>query len=184
MVEFKRHPETGILLAYEDGKYVGPVITMGDTIDPQSLREVRSIIKDIYASVARLEEIYPGRHFTPDGHMVGSLGEVIASGRYGLTLFEPSHPVHDGYAQDGRLVQVKVTQGGKIGINEKPDYLIVLKMDKNGEFEEIYNGPGEPVWDAAGSVQKTGQRPISLSRLRDLNSQVQPQDRIPTINLE
>ena len=36
MVEFKRDPETGILYAYEDGKLVGPVVTMGDEIIEES----------------------------------------------------------------------------------------------------------------------------------------------------
>lgn len=182
MTDFMRDPETGPLMAYRDGERVGPVVGMGDTIDMERRREVRSIIKDIYDSVARLEEIYPGRRFTPDGHMVGSLGEAIASERYGLTLFKPSHPVHDGFAPDGKLVQVKATQSNKIGINEKPDYLIVLHMDKDGEFVEVYNGPGEPVWNAAGKALKTGQRPISLTKLRKLNEAVEPDERIQVLN--
>ena len=34
-------------------------------------------IRRIYEITAELEELYPGRHFTPDGHMVGSIGEVL-----------------------------------------------------------------------------------------------------------
>ena len=34
-------------------------------------------IADIYRAVAALEQLYPGRKFTPDGHLVGSIGEVI-----------------------------------------------------------------------------------------------------------
>ena len=178
MVDFKRDPETGLLFGYSDGKCLGPIVSMGDTIGPERIREVSSIISDIYTAVARLEDLYPGRRFTPDGHMVGSLGEAIASERYGITLFEPSHPIHDGFDQCGRLVQIKATQTNRIGINEEPDYLIVLRMKKSGEFEEVYNGPGAPAWNAAGGVHKNGQRPISLSRLRELNGQVSPEDRI------
>lgn len=147
----------------------------------QSANELKEIIGEIYELTARLENMYPGRRFTPDGHMVGSLGEAIASERYGLELFKPSYPVHDGVSPEGRLVQVKATQGSKIGINEKPDYLIVLRMCKDGIFEEIYNGPGEAVWNAAGGVLKTGQRPISLTKLRALNTEVDPEQRIPVL---
>ncbi|WP_408860888.1 DUF6998 domain-containing protein [Acidiphilium sp.] len=31
----------------------------------------------IYEAVAELERQYPGRKFTPDGHLVGSIGEVV-----------------------------------------------------------------------------------------------------------
>ncbi|WP_206215108.1 hypothetical protein, partial [Adlercreutzia sp. ZJ138] len=141
------------------------------------------LVSDVQVFVhTPLEEMYPGRHFTPDGHMVGSLGEAITSEWYGLRLFKAAYPIHDGVAPDGRLVQVKATQGNKIGINEKPDYLIVLKMHRDGTFEEIYNGPGEPAWDAAGEALKTGQRPLSLTKLRGLNSEVLPEQRIPTLD--
>ena len=33
----------------------------------------------IYKATAALEALYPGRKFTPDGHLVGSIGEVIAA---------------------------------------------------------------------------------------------------------
>ena len=176
--EFRRDDETGLLMAYRDGELVGPIIGTGDFPGPGDLEHVRSIVRDIYHAVAELEDLYPGRRFTPDGHMVGSLGEVVATERYCLNLFEPSHPVHDAYDSNARLVQIKTTQGNKIGISEKPDYLIVLHMSREGEFEEVYNGPGAMAWDAAGKPMKNGQRQISLSKLRSLSLDVKPEDRI------
>jgi hypothetical protein len=38
----------------------------------------------IYQATAELEALYPGRKFTPDGHLVGSIGEVIAADDLGL----------------------------------------------------------------------------------------------------
>ena len=37
-------------------------------------------VADIYRAVDALEQRHPGRKFTPDGHLVGSIGEVIAAG--------------------------------------------------------------------------------------------------------
>jgi hypothetical protein len=51
-------------------------------------------VAQLYVIVKRLEEQYPGRPFTLDGHLVGSLGEVIAERVFGLSLYPPSHPVH------------------------------------------------------------------------------------------
>ena len=141
-------------------------------------RDVRSIIHDIYALAAELEAIYPGRHFTPDGHMVGSIGEVIVEREYGLKLFEASHPVHDAVSPDDRLVQIKATQGERVAISACPDFLIVIKIYKDGTFEEVYNGPGAPAWDACGRMQKNGQRQISVAKLKGLNALVKGEDRI------
>jgi hypothetical protein len=44
----------------------------------------------IYKAAAELEALYPGRKFTPDGHLVGSIGEVIAAEALGLTLYPMS----------------------------------------------------------------------------------------------
>ena len=179
--EFRRDEETGLLMAYRGGEYVGTVVGTGDFPSPRELERVRSIVSDIYRAVSELENLYPGRRFTPDGHMVGSLGEVVAAERYCLNLFEPSHPVHDAYDSNARLVQIKTTQGNKIGINEEPDYLIVLRMSREGEFEEVYNGPGAVAWEAAGKPMKNGQRQISLTKLRELNLDVEPENRIRAV---
>ena len=40
----------------------------------------------IYQAVADLEKLYPDRKFTPDGHLVGSIGEVVAAEALALTL--------------------------------------------------------------------------------------------------
>ena len=126
------------------------------------------IIKRIYALVAELEQQYPGRHFTPDGHMLGSIGEIFAAEKYGLRLYGAGHPVHDAITADGREVQIKITQTNRISLYECPDYLIVLKIDKDGAIHEVYNGPGAEPWNSAGTKQKNGQRSISIRKLMDM----------------
>ena len=112
--------------------------------------------------------MYPGRCFTLDGHLVGSIGEVLVAEAYGLTLMENSSPVHDAISPNGRKVQIKATQGNRISISSEPEYLIAIHIDENGSWEEIYNGPGSLAWVNAGKVQKNGQRPISVTKLRNL----------------
>ena len=47
---------------------------------------IQRLVPELFRVTAALEAAAPGRHFTPDGHLVGSIGEVIAAARYGLTL--------------------------------------------------------------------------------------------------
>lgn len=140
--------------------------------------ETAQAIHDLYAITNRLNNLYPGRHFTPDGHIVGSLGEVVAADYYGLKLFIASEPIHDAEDPKGRLVQIKATQGTRVALNEEPNYLIVLLIHSDGSFEEIYNGPGKQVWEASGKQQKTSQRPISLTKLRTPNQSVPVAEKI------
>lgn len=142
------------------------------------MNEFAAEIRELYGIAAKLEARYPGRRFTPDGHMVGSLGEVMAERLYGLDLYKPSHAVHDGMSPDGRLVQVKTTQGSRIALGERPEHLLVFKVDRDGKFEEVFNGPGEIAWALAGKVQKTGQRYVSLSALRHAMEGVPEDERL------
>ena len=145
--------------------------------------EIAEAIRDLYKITNKLEELFEGRHFTPDGHLVGSMGEVYAAERYGLELFVASHKAHDGKTSDGKLVQIKATQRSSIGISEEPDYLIVLHIEKNGEFHEEYNGPGEQVWELFDGKKRptNGQYQVSLSKLRELDAQVLPEARIKVV---
>jgi hypothetical protein len=132
-------------------------------------------------AVRELESLYPGRRFTMDGHLVGSIGEVLAAELYGLTLLPASSRCHDGVCPTGRNVQIKLTQRSQVAMYEEPDYLIALRIDSEGRIEEVYNGPGERPWAAAGKMQKNGQRAVSISQLRRLSSAVLAQDRIARI---
>jgi len=133
--------------------------------------QIPAIVGRLCKAVRELEVLFPDRPFTLDGHLVGSIGEVIAAHTYGLTLLPPSTECHDAKSKDGRLVQIKATQGRMIGLRHKPDFLVVLKLLKNGTTEEIYNGPGKPAWDCgredaedgaavyrAGEVEENGGR--------------------------
>ena len=59
------------------------------------IAEVPALVRKLYSVVARLEAIFKDRPFTPDGHLVGSLGEVLAAHHYGLTLLPASAEAHD-----------------------------------------------------------------------------------------
>jgi hypothetical protein len=127
-------------------------------------------VTQIYAAVEELERLYPGRKFTPDGHLVGSIGEVIAKEAFGLTLYPPSYEKHDAFDDNGD-VQIKMTAGDRVSMYDECDRLIVLKLVSPQEAEVIYFGPGKPVWESAGRKQKNGQRTISVSNLRKLEAE-------------
>ncbi len=124
----------------------------------------------IYEAVKELQEQYSdsGRTFTPDGHLVGSIGEVIAAEALGLTLYRNSHPGHDAHDGKGGDVQIKMTAGKSVAMYETSVRLVVLKVVSSKEAEIVYDGPGAPVWNVAGKVGKNGQRVVSLSRLREI----------------
>jgi hypothetical protein len=120
------------------------------------------LLAQIYSAVAELETMFPGRHFTPDGHMVGSIGEAIAAYHYGIDLHRPGHKVFDG-RKNGKQIQ-----------------LLVLKLEQNGDFKEIYNGNADRVWKSLAHrpVTDAGEIHITLNKLKALQREVQDQEKI------
>lgn len=135
-------------------------------------------IRAIYKISNELEKMFPGRHFTPDGHMVGSIGEVLVADKYRLNLLDASAKTHDAVDSHERYIQIKATQIERISISSEPDYLIVIKIEPDGTCFEVYNGPGAPVWKQAGKLQKNGQRSISLAKIKRLSNYVADADKI------
>lgn len=135
-------------------------------------------VAQIYDAVRKLETQFPGRPFTPDGHLVGSLGEVIVAKNFGLTLLPCSAKGHDAKDDEGRLVQIKLTGGKSVALRADCDRLIVMQITNDKKsVEVVYDGDGAPVWAAVGAAAReevgkkpptNGQYQISLARLREI----------------
>ena len=138
------------------------------------------MLADLYRIVDRLQDLFPGRKFTPDGHLVGSIGEAVAARMFDLSLLRASAEAHDAKTADGRtLVQIKMTQGARgVGLRAEPQHLLVLRLAPDRSVEVVYNGGGRVPWLLAGKEQKNGQRSISLSRLRALDADVAASERL------
>jgi hypothetical protein len=139
-----------------------------------AINQVPRLVRDLYMVVDELNQLFEDKKkkFTPDGILVGHIGEVLAAHMYGLDLYPNSHPGHDAVSNDGLEVQIKATQGSsRVALRSEPQHLIVLRIDRSGQAEEIYNGPGSFVWKACTSGKNrpsNGQYSIALSTLKKL----------------
>jgi hypothetical protein len=98
-------------------------------------------------AIVQLESVY-GRKFTIDGHLLGSIGEVVAREAFGLELYGMSRKGHDGLCKTRGEVQIKITSKNSIALRHPCNHLIVFKMDQYGkEAEIVYDGPGAPIWE-------------------------------------
>ena len=106
---------------------------------------------------------------------------------YDIELFEGQYELEEGMAYNSYVimddkiaildtVDSDVTDEWMKNLKKalkksEPDYLIVIRLLPDGSFEEYYNGKGSAAWNAAGAMQKNGQRSISLSKLRRLSDE-------------
>lgn len=154
-----------------------------EELDIEEWSEVGSLLGALYRIVNRLEALFPGRKFTPDGHLVGSIGEALAAHMFGLRLLPASAPGHDAITADERTnVQIKLTQGQSVSIRSEPQHLIVLRLSSNLGVDVVYNGLGASVWPETGKLQSNGTRTISVSKLKEIDSAVPDSNRLPLLN--
>ncbi len=140
-----------------------------------------SLIQKLYeiTDTLNVEFASKGRRFTLDGHLLGSIGEVLAAFAFDLCLERPSKKGHDARTKEGKKVQIKLTAvDSNVALNDEPDFLIALQLTDE-RLEIVYNGPGGIVWKNCGKPQKNNQRSISLHKLRRLNEGVT--SRIPLV---
>ena len=138
--------------------------------------QLKKAIRDLYQSVEELNSAFPGRKFTPDGRMVGDIGEAIASLKFDVILDERSKKDWDGFRinKDGkkRKVQIKTTQKNET-YHKKPPHdgdLLVFKINKDGSYECCYDGPAGKVWKALEhrKADVTGAKIIGLDKLKEI----------------
>jgi hypothetical protein len=100
---------------------------------------------------------------------------------YNLELKAASNKGYDAVTENGLEVEIKATQSNSVAFRSQPQHTIIIKILRDGTFEEIYNGPGALVWEyfKGKRLPSNGQFQVSLSKLRQLNQTVAQADRVP-----
>jgi len=146
-------------------------------LDPE-MKEVQEVYKAVKSLTRRL-----GREFTPEGVLVGTLGEVLAEEKYDLELLPPKMQAFDALDCFGRKVQIRCNQRNATPIKKGPagSMLLALKLLPDGTIEEIFNGPSSMTRELTGGKQPDGAGFVSVShgKLRKLMKSVPPAQRIP-----
>ncbi len=134
----------------------------------------------VFQGIERLCAAFPSRRFTIDGRLVGDIGEVVAELEYDLALHAVSQPEYDAVTPAGRRVQIKATFKDSLTFTTTPDYYLGFKLNRDGTYEEVYNGPGQPIFEKFAHRKGIGTRLLSLPNhaLRKLSCVVEPEDRI------
>lgn len=146
-------------------------------------KHLQELVQNLYKIVDELEAMFPDRQFTPDGLMVGNLGECLVADLYGLDLMPPSNKGYDARTKEGKRVEIKATQSDTVAFRSCPDHTIIIRILRDGTCEECYNGPGQLIWQNFENRKKpsNGQHQISVSKIRKLDKTIPRSQRIPRI---
>ena len=147
--------------------------------------ELPSSIAKLVEGRNELRAIYStyGLEFTLDGNLVGDLGEAMAVHLFGIRLTDSNKTGIDGFAPDGRSVQVKATGTGRgpafRNTKTRADQLIFLAFNFDQlQGHIVYNGPEA---FALEDFPKSwnGQKSLTWAKIVQLDRRVQTPDRLP-----
>jgi len=146
------------------------------------------VITELVLARNRVRDHYhvPGLAFTLDGKLVGDIGEAVAAEMFGLTLTLGGGTGIDGHAADGRTVQIKATGTGRgpvfRQVDTRADHLIFIDFNFTMlEGEVVFNGPEHIALQNMPATWKD-QRSVTNVRIRLLNNEVAPEDRLPVVD--
>lgn len=146
----------------------------------------RNKVRDHYQAALRNQGSSVELKFTLDGNLVGDIGEAIAAELFGVTLVETkSTEGIDGYAPDGRTVQVKATGTGRGPAfrctETRADHLLFFDLDfETATGQVVFNGPEHYAMKSLPS-SFDNQRSLTRKQIRDADGQVEHGERLPRI---
>lgn len=143
---------------------------------------LRVKIKELLRIVNELDTHFEGkRRFTLDGRLVGDIGEIIADLHYDIVLDEKSRPGYDA-SWGEHQVQIKATMKDYLTFRNCEGFYLGLKINADGTFKEIYNGPASLIHQRYLHRKYIGEQLISLknSELIELSNKVDELHKIRT----
>lgn len=146
----------------------------------------RNKLRDHYQAMLEAKGGTAQLHFTFDGNLVGDIGEALAAELFGIRLIDTkSTEGIDGYAPDGRTVQVKATGTGRgpafRQTQTRADHLLFFDLDlKALTGTVVFNGP-EHIAISRLPVSFSGQRSLTAKQIRNADRDVSDKDRLQVV---
>ena len=141
---------------------------------------INSALNKIFEGIKQLREALPIKEFTIDGRLVGDIGEALVQRDYDVDLYDKLVEGYDGETSDGRMVQIKATFKNSLTFKKTPEYYIGIKINQDGTYKEIYNGPGKIIEDRYKHRKGFGRNLLSFPNriLCELSEQIPDNQKI------
>jgi len=127
---------------------------------------VKHIVATIFSAQDALRDLVPERRWAGMGNLLGDYGEYLALINYNLNRAPSGADGYDAITQDGLKVQIKANHSSStIGFRGESDLLLVLKIESNAEWRELYYGPFKPIKEKATYSRHDNKYVIPVVRL-------------------
>jgi len=135
------------------------------------IQAVQHILATVFAAQRALKTLAPEFKWAGLGNLLGSFGELVAIDRYGLTKSKSGAAEYDALTSDGKRVQIKTNYSAKqIGFRGEADLMLVIKVNDDGSWEEVYYGGFNEVKEQSRYSARDNKHMIAISKLQSLKN--------------
>ena len=130
---------------------------------------IKHIVATIFSAQDALRDLAPDQRWAGMGNLLGDYGEYIALSNYNLKKAPGGADGYDATTADGMKVQIKANHSSAtIGFRGEADLLLVLKIESNAEWREMYYGPFKPVKEKATYSKRDNRYMIQITKLGEI----------------
>ena len=138
----------------------------------EKIEAAKGVIASIYASQRALRALAPDYKWAGLGNLLGDFGEFIAINHYGLEKAQPGSDGYDALTKDGKTIQIKTNHAAQqIGYRGKADLMLVIHVEENGNWNEIYFGDYDLVEKNSTFSARDNKRMIPILKLKRLQEE-------------
>lgn len=113
--------------------------------DESKLLAVQHIMATLFSAQNALRSLAPEFKWAGLGNLLGDYGEYVAIKAYGLIKAPAGSNGYDATTPSGLTVQIKANHAAStIGFRGEADLLLVIKVEKDGSWTEVYYGEFAP----------------------------------------
>ncbi|WP_286799493.1 DUF6998 domain-containing protein [Oceanicaulis sp. UBA2681] len=137
------------------------------TDNQDRLDAIKHILATLFAAQNALKALAPDYKWAGMGNLLGDYGEFVCVEHYELTKAPAGASGYDAITPDGQTVQIKTCYASsQIGFRGEADLLLVIQVQADGTWEEVYFGPFGPILDGARYSARDNKHTMTLSKLK------------------
>lgn len=139
--------------------------------EQSAVRAVQHIMATLFSAQRALRELAPDFRWAGLGNLLGDYGEYVAIEAYGLTKAPAGSNGYDALTPDNRTVQIKANHAAsQIGFRGEADLLLVIKVEPNGQWNEVYYGPFARAKELARYSARDNKHMVAIRQLVALDA--------------
>lgn len=142
---------------------------MSSSEKKERVEAVKHMLSSIFASQKALRSLAPEYNWSGLGNLLGDFGEFVAIEHYGLQKAPSGSSGFDAITEENKKVQIKTNHAAnQIGYRGKADLLLVIKVEIDGSWQEIYFGDFQIVKKNSRYSARDNKHMIAISKLKEL----------------